>query len=170
MCVFIKSCDFRAIFVGIYTMLFGAYLIVGAPIVEAREYDIAGQISIPSISLTTDVAALTLRGNRLDTPDHIAGSFSRSPHKTLIIGHSSTVFQDLDNVQLGDQLQYADTDFIVTNITTLAKTEIDMNDLLTTADTDTVIIMTCAGTDLGHGDATHRLLVTATAASELSML
>ena len=36
-----------------------------------------------------------------------------------------------------------------------------MNKILEASDKDTVVLMTCAGKDLGNGDASHRLIVTA---------
>lgn len=36
-----------------------------------------------------------------------------------------------------------------------------MSTLLTPTSQDTIILMTCAGTDLGNGDASHRLIITA---------
>ena len=44
----------------------------------------------------------------------------------------------------------------------IEKDAIDMNELLAPEDKETLVIMTCAGTLLGDGDATHRILITAT--------
>mgnify|MGYP003312839861 CR=1 FL=1 len=42
------------------------------------------------------------------------------------------------------------------------KSMINMAEILQEEDKDTLVLMTCAGEDLGNGDSTHRLLVTAT--------
>ena len=47
----------------------------------------------------------------------------------------------------------------------LEKADVDMNKMLAPAEKDTLVIMTCAGMDLGNGDATHRLVLTATISS-----
>ena len=44
---------------------------------------------------------------------------------------------------------------------TLEKAAVDMSGILAKASRQTIVVMTCAGQDLGGGDATHRLLVTA---------
>ena len=151
-------------------MLFGAYLVVGAEPVKANHYEISATLSAPSINLNSDVTALSLDNGHLDTPDYIAGSFQNSANKTLIIGHSATVFQNLDDIQMGDTVIYDNTVFQVTDTAILAKSDINMKQLLQKSDIETIVIMTCAGTDLGNGDATHRLLVTATASPLANVL
>ena len=170
MCVFIKSCDFRTIFVGIYLILFGAYLVIGAEPARANHYEISATLSAPSINLNSAVTTLSLNNGHLDTPDYIAGSFQNSANKTLIIGHSTTVFQNLDAIQAGDAIIYNDTVFRVASTSIVAKSDINMKKLLQGSSTETIVLMTCAGTDLGHGDATHRLLVTATASPLANVL
>ena len=41
------------------------------------------------------------------------------------------------------------------------KAKIDMRDVLQAESNDTIVLMTCAGQDLGNKDATHRLIITA---------
>lgn len=157
-----KRLDLRTVLMGLYAVVFVAYLVVGLkPAEAAQSYEISAELNIPSIGLTSDVATLQLENRELKTPDEIAGSFSRAENKTLLIGHSSTVFQNLNQVNLADEINYAGKDYTVQKIETLEKFEIDMSELLKRADNDTLVIMTCAGTDLGNGDATHRLIVTA---------
>ena len=99
--------------------------------------------------------------DKLNTPDTIVGSYTRAENKTLLIGHSTTVFQDLDQVKMSDYINYNNKTYQVNDIELLEKSDIDMNDALKTTDKDTIVIMTCAGTLLEGGDATHRLIITA---------
>ena len=157
-----KRLNIRTVLIGLYTVVFVTYVIVGLKPAEAAQgYEISAELNIPSIGLVSDVTILQLENHELKTPDAIVGSFSRAENKTLLIGHSSTVFQSLDKVAVGEEVDYDDRIYIVQKIETLEKSEINMSELLEKADEDTLVIMTCAGTDLGNGDATHRLIVTA---------
>lgn len=151
----------KYIFALIYVLCFGAFLKIGFLPAEAANYDISAELSIPSINLDTDVTTLQLKDHQLDTPDYIVGSFSRANHKTLLLGHSSTVFKSLANVNVGDLITYDNTDYLVTNIELLEKADINMNSLLSAAEKDTLVLMTCAGESLPNKDATHRLIITA---------
>lgn len=126
---------------------------------EAANYPV---LEIPSIDLKTPVKDLDLVNHQLETPATIAGAYSQNPHKTLIIGHSSTVFEDLHELMLSDQFSYDGNTYEVYKIETLKKENIDMRQILSASDTDTIIIMTCAGTPLADQDATHRLIAYAT--------
>lgn len=108
------------------------------------------------------MTTLQIEDHELKTPDTIVGSFSRAKNKTLLIGHSSTVFQNLNKTRLGDKIIYDNNKYIVENIEVLEKADVDMSKMLAPAEKDTLMMMTCAGTDLGNGDATHRLVLTAT--------
>lgn len=157
-----KRLNLKAVLIGLYAVVFVAYVIVGLkPAEAAQSYEISAELNIPSIGLVSDVTTLHLEDHELKTPDSIVGSFSRAENKTLLIGHSSTVFQNLDKVAVADEITYDDDIYIVKQIETLEKSEIDMSKLLAQADENTLVIMTCAGTDLGNGDATHRLIITA---------
>ena len=142
-------------------MAFLAYIVVGLQPVEAADYDIAAELNIPSLGLEADVTTLTLDNNKLDTPDAIVGSYTRAENKTLLIGHSTTVFQNLNQVELGNEISYSGNNYRVAEIKTIPKSAINMNKILAGSDKDTIIIMTCAGELLDGGDATHRLIVTA---------
>jgi len=135
---------------------------------EATEYDIYTQLEIPSIDLTSDVARLRLEGHELSTPEMIVGGYSQSSNKVLLIGHSTTVFQNLENVAIGDRLTYGEKGYIVESAEVFAKSQINMGKLLAAEKVDTVVIMTCAGESLAGGDATHRLIVTATADADVA--
>ncbi|MBR0242424.1 class F sortase [Candidatus Saccharibacteria bacterium] len=158
-----KSIDARKIVALAYLILMSIYLAIGftpAP-VEAVNYDIATEILIPSISLASDVTALKLRDGNLDTPNTIVGSFSYAKNKTFLVGHSSTVFQNLHEVKVGDEIIYDYTTFIVKKMEVLERAEISMTELLREAEVETLVVMTCAGENLPGGDATHRLIITA---------
>ena len=158
-----RRLDFRYLFVFIYATLFLIYVIVGLQPAQAVNPAVTGTLSIPGIGLASDVGALSLQDYHLETPDTIVGSYSRAKNKTLLVGHSTTVFQDLDEVKMGDEVFYNGKKYVVTQRVVLAKEEIKMGNLLKAEDRDTLLIMTCAGELLGGGEATHRLIVTAEA-------
>lgn len=145
----------------IYFLCFGIFLRLGFEPAEATVYDVTTELSIPSINLVSDVATLKLNNHRLDTPDYIVGSFSRANNKTLLIGHSSSVFKDLKNVKVGEPIIYDESSYRVTDIKLLEKDDIDMNTLLSSEEVSTLVLMTCAGESLANQDATHRLIITA---------
>lgn len=150
------------IFAGIYALAFAVYIIIGLQPTEAKSYAVSTQLSIPAINLTTDVTELSTENGQLDTPDTIVGSYSRAANKTLLIGHASTVFENLNQTHLGDEITYNGQTYHVTKIETKLKSAIRMSRLLQPTDQDTLIIMTCAGELYEGGDASHRLLITAT--------
>ena len=102
-----------------------------------------------------------MENHKLETPDTIVGSFSMDNNKTLLIGHSSTVFDDLINVGLGDEIIYNGMYYEINDMKILEKSEVDMNEVLSDSDVSTIEIMTCTGEDLGDGDYTHRFILTA---------
>lgn len=126
--------------------------------IEALSYP---TLSITNINLETPVAGLEMVERQLKPPATIAGSYRQNENKTLIIGHSSTVFKKLEQVRLGNEIKYGDKTYIVTNVTTLEKDQVNMSSVLAPSETDTLVLMTCAGEPLPDQDATHRLLVTA---------
>ncbi len=157
-----KRLNPRCVFVGLCVLFFVVYIIVGLqPAEAARSYEISTTLNIPSINLFSDVTNLKLENHKLETPDAIVGSFSRAENKTLLIGHSGTVFQNLDQVKTGEEVIYDSNIYYIYSTDIAEKSEVDMNELLKAAEKDTLVIMTCAGTELGDGDATHRLIVTA---------
>ena len=153
--------DFRRLVILLYVFCFVAYLVFGLTPAEATHYDIFTNIEIPSIGLNSDVTGLNLEDHQLKTPDTIVGSYSRAKNKTLLIGHSGTVFSNLDEVWVGDTIEYNGANYIVKDIVVEKKEDISMRELLSEAETDTLVIMTCAGEYLENNDATHRLLITA---------
>ena len=119
------------------------------------------RLSIAAINLETPVEKLALEGRKLNVPDMIAGSYSSEPKKTLIVGHSSTVFEDLDQLEVGQELVYDDQRYSISGIEVLAKDDISMVEILSETAEDTIVLMTCAGESLPNQDATHRLIITA---------
>lgn len=153
----------KTILIGIYAAFILLYMIVGLQSADATKYNITGQLNIPSIGLSSDVATLELNDHRLDTPNSIIGSYSESKNTTLLIGHSTTVFSRLKDITMGDVLLYNNQEYRVISVETMAKSDIKMRSLLAESRRETLILMTCAGTLLDGGDATHRLIVTAVA-------
>ena len=159
-----KSIGIRKVVVFAYFLLLAGYLIVGfspAP-AEAAVYEISAELKIPTIGLISDVTTLKLRDGKLDTPDAIVGSFSRANNKTFLVGHAATVFKNLKNLEVGNEIVYDNTTFVVQKTEILAKAKISMNELLRETETETLVVMTCSGEALPGGDATHRLIITAT--------
>ena len=157
-----KRLNPKFVFVGLYLTAFLAFIVYGlqpAEIVEA--YNIDDKLIIPSIGLESDVTGLSLQDGELDTPDVIVGSYSRAENKTLLIGHSRTVFRHLDAIKYGDEIEYGGRTYKVTKIEMVAKDKINMKKLLSTSKEDTLILMTCAGKMLDDVDATHRMIITA---------
>lgn len=156
-----KRLDSRIVFVVIYFSALLAYIIYGLQPAGAIDYVVSSTLSIPKIDLYSDVTNLELKNRELKTPESIVGSFSNQPNKTLLIGHSTTVFQRLNELDLFDSIKYGDSDYQVVKISLMPKPKIIMRDLLKKADKDTLVLMTCAGTLLDNHDATHRLIITA---------
>lgn len=144
-----------------FTILIPIYIFIGfQPNLPANAADLP-QLSIDSINLNIPVEPLTLNNHQLDVPANIAGSYSQNQHKTLLVGHSSTAFRKLNQLQLGQSLEYKETTYIVTEVTTLPKSEVNMTQILSEKSQDTIILMTCAGENLPNQDATHRLIINA---------
>lgn len=156
-----RHLDLRYLFVGLYVVLFVVYIIVGLQPAGAVNYEVSANLNIPSIGLDTDVTSLTLEDNRLNTPDTIVGSYSQAKNKTLLIGHSTTIFENLRSIIIGEKIIYNDKSYEVAEYYVEAKNDISMTELLQTESRDTIVLMTCAGTLLDGGDATHRLIVVA---------
>lgn len=151
----------RRIITAIYVVALAAYLIMGLQPAEATQYEISGELKIPSINLTSDIANLELENHKLNTPDRIVGSYTRNSSKIFLFGHSSTVFENLNQVKLDDEVEYNNKLYKITGIEIMRKTKIDMNKILAAENKNTLVIMTCAGMPVGEKDATHRLIVTA---------
>ena len=154
--------NFRKIAGMAYIVAFLTYCIIGLQPAGAHEYEISGSLNIPSINLVSDVTTLKLEDHKLATPETIVGSYSRYDSKIFLIGHSTTVFKNLDQIRTGDTIYYNSKEYTVIGTKTLKKENIDMDEILGRESSNTLIIMTCAGKILDGGDATHRFIVTAT--------
>lgn len=139
------------------------YLAVGLLPAEAARYNIVGRLEIPQINLVSDVAEIKIEDHVLKTPDTIVGSYSRHEHKIFLFGHASGIFKNLANLQIGDEIVYQSITYKINSMIIEEKSMINMAEVLEEEEKDTLVLMTCAGEDLGNGDSTHRLLVTATA-------
>ena len=128
--------------------------------VEAQEA--TEHLTIAKINLDAPVKKVKLDGTKLEVPEQIAGSYTPSENKTLLIGHSSTVFKNLDQLRVGDEIVFNNEQFTITNTEVLAKAEIEMSEVLKNEEVRTLVIMTCAGENIGGNDFSHRLIVTAT--------
>ena len=156
-----KSFDFRKIILPLYVVGFLIYLAIGLLPAGASDYVVATRLEIPLINLTSDVTELKLEHGELKTPDMSVGSFSRAENKTLLIGHAGTVFAELEDLNVGDEIIYKSMMYRVESIILQEKSMISMHEILKAEDIDTLILMTCAGEPLENNDATHRLIVTA---------
>lgn len=153
--------ELRKVISIIYVLVFAIYIFVGLTPAEAAKYEISGEIKIPTIALTSDVTNLNLENHKLNTPETIVGAYTAAPGKTFLIGHAATVFKDLDLVNVNDYIYYNEEIYEIVDIELIQKEAVEMDKLLAPTLKDTLIVMTCAGTPLGNGDATHRLVVTA---------
>ena len=154
----------------IYFIAGFAFILIGlqpsksATSVYAKEAaEATATLEMPTINLKAPVTEVSLIGKDLEVPEQIAGAYSINKNKTLIIGHSSTIFTNLQNVQIGQSFTYKSTTFIIKSIVEKKKEDVSMKDILSSASTPTVIIMTCSGDTIPNtdGDHTHRLIVTA---------
>ena len=160
-----RHAKFREILAGAYfgflVIYLAIFVIIGLKPAEAVQPEIVAELTVPSIGLASGVTEMSLNNHELETPDTLVGSFARAQNKTLLVGHSSTVFRELDKIQIGDEVAYDETIYKVVEIEVMARDEVNMNEILMGTEQNTLVLMTCAGTDLGDGDATHRLIITA---------
>ena len=117
------SFDVKKCILCAYFVTFLAYLIIGFVPAGATDYIVSARISIPAINLLSDVTTLEKDGRTLHTPDTIVGSYSESENKTLLIGHSSTVFKNLDEAEVGDAIWYNGHGYQIVEADTLLKSE-----------------------------------------------
>lgn len=151
----------RAIFGIVYAIFFAAYIFIGLQPAEATSYKISGQIEIPSINLKSKITTLSLENQKLNIPESIVGEFYSNKNRVLLMGHSSTVFSNLDNVKLGDQVKYDKEIYVVKDIKSLKKEDVKMTELLKKTDKASIVLMTCSGEQYNNNDASHRLIITA---------
>ena len=154
---------FLAYFIGaILFVYFGLQPATSATEVYAKEESVAtSTLEIPSINLVTPVMQVSLNDNNLEVPEQIAGFYSAHKHKTLLIGHSTTVFSDLKELKLDQKIIYNQAEYIISEITTKEKSEISMKDILKEETGNTLVLMTCTGEKITDTDFSHRLIITA---------
>ena len=160
--MFKKLASPRAIFVSLYAVFLTAYIIIGLQPASAASLYIIGTLNIPSINLDTEVAKLTLENNQLTIPDEVVGEYHISRKNHLLLGHSTTIFRDIERLQQGDVIYYNNETYQVISSEVRDKDQIKMKELLQNDGTDKLTLMTCAGELLANQDATERLIITAT--------
>lgn len=142
----------------------GIHIIKSSNAVYAQEAASATEtLNIPSISLAAPVAVIEFTGSNLAVPEQIAGSYSVHQNKTLLYGHSSTIFSGLKYLKIGDEIEYRGKIYHVENLVENRKEDISMREILKEEITDTIVLMTCSGDAIPgtDGDHTHRLILTA---------
>ncbi len=160
---FWSSRAFRVSVVSLLAIILPIYAYAYSQVEAKTLADSADQtlLEMPEINLSTPVEAIDMIDRQLIAPDTIAGVYTPSEHKTFIIGHSSTVFENLEHISLASNFHYNGENYVVISIDTREKSDIDMAAILAPTEDDTIILMTCAGEPLPNQDATHRLIVTA---------
>ncbi|MBR1796242.1 sortase [Candidatus Saccharibacteria bacterium] len=168
---FARKCTVHRVKVALaffYAIAIPAFLIVGfqpaetSAEVRSSEIAIAEEyLDIRAIGLSTPVIKVKMERNTLNAPQYLAGSYRSHENKTLLIGHSATIFENLHYLEVGDEIDYEDGTYIVSDVRTEAKGDIKMSQILRNENEPTVILMTCAGEPLGGMDFSHRLIITA---------
>lgn len=163
-----KRFDFRKVFAALYIAMSFTFITIGLQPAEAASQSLdtpVTSMSIPTIGLQSAVAEVALKDKKLSAPDRIVGSYKKkNSNKTLLIGHSTTAFKNLKNVTVDEIVIYDNKLYKIQSTETLRKEDINMNSLVRGKkdDPETIIIMTCSGSLYEDGDASHRLIVTAT--------
>ena len=119
------------------------------------------RLFMPSIGLIAHVKDIEKTGNQLIAPDTIAGAYQPTIHKTVIIGHSSTIFKDLKNIDDEAEFTFDNVKYKVKTIEIIEKRYVNMDEIVSETPVKTVVLMTCYGEPLGGQDFTHRLVITA---------
>lgn len=143
-----------------FVLIFGVYIWFGLQPAEAA-HTRRPSLSIPALGIESDVVETEIINGKLEVPSTLAASYSRNENKTLIYGHSTSVFEKLDNINIGDAIVYNDRTYHVTDITVVKKEDINMYEILSYEDEETIVLMTCDGELYDGGGASHRLIVTA---------
>ena len=79
-----KSWDFRKFMVGAFFTMLTLYLLIGLTPAKATKVDVATEIKIPKIGLSSDVTLLTMNQGILKTPGVAVGGYSRNKNKTFL--------------------------------------------------------------------------------------
>lgn len=159
-----RGFDYRIIFTAIYIVVAFACFAHGLKPAGATRHENFSYLGIPSVGLLSGVESLHLDNNTLRTPDLDVGSYTKkNSNRTLLLGHSTTVFRGLKDILLGQYIIYNGGVYRINSISLSKKSEINMNKLLSNdgSGIDTLVVMTCAGELYENGDASHRLILTA---------
>lgn len=151
----------RIIFIGIYLFLFAIFGYFGLQPhnVEANSNLI---LEAPKINLKSAIKVLKLNNDyTLTSPDHIAGLYYAAENNTFIIGHSSTIFGNLHNLKLNDQIKIDGHTYKITNLYIQNKNSISMSKVLEPKSIPTLTLMTCHGEKITENDYIERLVITA---------
>ena len=152
----------RLVFTTLYLLWAVAFIALSLNSIAKTNAASGDRLEISSIHLDTITRAVDLVDHRFSVPDAEVGAYSAAPNKTFLMGHKSTIFKDLVNVAPSDEITFAGTSYLVTNISIEPKAAIDMSEILADTPEKTLILMTCAGEPLDGSDYTHRLIITAT--------
>ncbi len=152
----------RVFTVTFFAILLPVYLYIGFRPASSLVLDDFSILDIPSINLSTPVVEIYLENRELISPATIAGVYRAHPNKLFIIGHSSTVFKDLNQLAVHENFIYDKKSYQISSIMTLEKSVINMQELLADTTKETIIFRTCLVEPLPNQDATHRLIITAT--------
>ena len=118
-----------------------------------------GSLAIPSIDLVAPMSDVELNGRVLSAPNYIVGRYQSYNNKVLVMGHSSTVFQRLPEVSVGDEILYDGQSFEIVSKEVRAKSEILMSEILKDEKEPTLVLMTCSGEHLSGQDYSLRLII-----------
>lgn len=151
----------RQIFIGIYLFALIAigYLGVQPHAVEANSNLV---LEAPKIGLKSEVKVLNLNDDyTLTAPDRIAGLYYAAENNTFIIGHSSTIFGNLQDLEINDQIQLDNHRYKITELFSQDKDSISMSKILEPKTTPTLTLMTCHGEKITDNDYSERLIISA---------
>jgi sortase (surface protein transpeptidase) len=119
------------------------------------------RLFIPSIGMIARVKNIEREGSKLVPPDLEAGAYHPAIHKTVLLGHSTSIFNTLKNVEMDDRITFDNKDYTITRIEIVEKTAVNMEEVVSETEKNTIVLMTCYGEPLGEQDYTHRFIVTA---------
>lgn len=145
-------------FLVFYALIIPIYLLIGIQPADAAVP--SASLDIPSLSLHAEVADVAPSGTTLETPAYAVGRYQRHAGTTLLFAHSTTAFSSLSRLKLGATIDYSGARYLVTSISDLEISKINMSSLLETRPVDTIILMTCSGTP-SAGKYPSRLIITA---------
>ena len=151
----------RQIFIGIYlfTLMAIGYLGFQIHTVEANSNLV---LEAPKIGLKSEIKVLNLNDDyTLTAPDRIAGLYYAAENNTFIIGHSSTVFSNLQDLKINDQIQLDNHSYKITKLFSQNKNSISMSKILEPKAVPTLTLMTCHGEKVADNDYSERLIISA---------